>query len=175
LSARLQPSGRAARFAARLLYTPAMRPIRLAALRAPATILRACLAPAITLVVLLSPALVAASISQDAARPQVGMVDTPTVKVLRGLTVPEFEAEMQAMTTALGVSCGFCHTRGNFASDANPKKLVARRMLEMTKLVNQQFFADYKPPDTPPDGDSRLGRVTCFTCHQGNERPKATP
>ena len=31
------------------------------------------------------------------------MVDTPGVTVLTGLTVPEFEAEMQQMNMALGV------------------------------------------------------------------------
>ena len=72
------------------------------------------------------------------------MVDAPTVKVLTGLTVQEFEAEMQLMTQALGLSCGSCHARGNFASDANPRKLAARRMIEMTKGINTQFFADYK-------------------------------
>src|SRR5882672_7121730 len=81
------------------------------------------------------------------------IVDTPTVNVLTGLTVQEFEAEMQLMTQALGLSCGSCHARGNFASDANPRKLAARRMIEMTKAVNKQFFADYKPLD----GESRLG------------------
>jgi hypothetical protein len=99
------------------------------------------------------------------------MVDTATVKVLTGLTVQEFEAEMQLMTQALGLSCGSCHARGNFASDANPRKLAARRMIEMTKGLNAQFFADYKPLE----GQSRLGRVTCFTCHQGDSRPKTTP
>lgn len=102
------------------------------------------------------------------ARPQVGMVDTPTVKVLRGLNVQEFEAEMQQMTASLGVNCGFCHARGNFASDNNDHKITARRMLEMTKTINEKFFPDYKPGD----GESRLGKVTCFTCHQGNQRPK---
>src|SRR5262249_32406070 len=108
-----------------------------------------------------------AGFAQD-ARPQVGIVDTPTVKILRGLNVPEFEAEMQLMTSALGVSCGYCHVRGNFASDNNAHKMTARRMLEMTKTINSQFFPDPKPAE----GESRLGRVTCFTCHQGNERPK---
>jgi hypothetical protein len=61
--------------------------------------------------------------------------------------------------------------RGNFASENNPHKASARRMLEMTKSINQQFFPDYKPVDD----ESVLGKVTCFTCHQGNERPKATP
>jgi photosynthetic reaction center cytochrome c subunit len=97
------------------------------------------------------------------------VVDAPGVKILRGLTVPEFEAEMQSMTLALGVSCGHCHVRGDFASDANPRKIAARRMLEMTRTINQQFFPDYKPAD----GESRLGKVTCFTCHQGAERPKS--
>jgi len=101
-------------------------------------------------------------------QPPPAMVDTPTVKVLTGLTVQEFEAEMQLMTQALGLSCGSCHARGNFASDANPRKLAARRMIEMTKAVNAQFFPDYKPLE----GQSHLGRVTCFTCHQGDSRPK---
>ena len=105
------------------------------------------------------------------AAPPPALVDTPTVKVLKGLTVPEFEAEMQVMTQSLGVSCGSCHTRGSFASEANPRKTTARDMLEMTRAINQQFFPDYKPPE----GESRLGRVTCFTCHQGELRPKATP
>jgi photosynthetic reaction center cytochrome c subunit len=116
-------------------------------------------------------AVASAGIAAQDARPQIGVVDTPTVHVLRGLTVPEFEAEMQLMSAALGVSCGYCHVRANFASDANAQKAAARRMLEMTRAINQQFFADY----TPADGESRLGRITCFTCHQGSERPKTTP
>ena len=111
-----------------------------------------------------------ASVSLSAQQPPTppAMVDTPTVKVLTGLAVPEFEAEMQLMTQALGLSCGSCHARGNFASDASPRKIAARRMLEMTKAINTQYFADYKPLD----GESRLGRITCFTCHQGDTRPK---
>ena len=110
----------------------------------------------------------AAIAAQQPGQPAVGMVDAPTVKVLRGLTVPEFEAEMQAMPQALGLSCGSCHARGNFASDANPRKLKARTMLEMTRTINQQFFPDYKVPE----GESHLGRVTCFTCHAGETIPK---
>ena len=107
--------------------------------------------------------------AQPPAAPAI--VDTPTVKVLTGLAVPEFEAEMQLMTQALGLSCGSCHARGNFASDASPRKLAARRMIEMTRTLNAQYFADYKPAE----GESRLGRITCFTCHQGDTRPKTQP
>ena len=116
---------------------------------------------------------IAPVIAQDSAHPVVGMVETPTVKILRGLTVPEFEAEMQLMNQALGVACGHCHMRGNFASDGNPNKIAARKMLEMTRAINQQFFPDFKPTAAVGE-ESRLGRVTCFTCHQGNERPKSS-
>ena len=107
--------------------------------------------------------------SQQSHVPTAEIVDTPSVKILKGLTAPEFEAEMQQMNVALGVACGFCHVRGNFASDDNPHKATARRMLEMTQTINRQFFADYRP--ARPD-ESRLGRVTCYTCHQGEQRPK---
>ena len=113
--------------------------------------------------------IVCASVVASAQQPPApAMVETPTVTVLTGLTVPEFEAEMQLMTQALGLSCGSCHARGNFASDASPRKLAARRMLEMTKAINAKSFAEYKPVA----GESRLGRVTCFTCHQGDTRPR---
>jgi mono/diheme cytochrome c family protein len=108
----------------------------------------------------------AQSVAQSAA-----IVDTPGVKILTGLTVPQFEAEMQLMTQALGASCGTCHVRGTFGSDANPRKATARRMVEMTRLINQQFFPDHKPAE----GESQLGRVTCFSCHQGELHPKAPP
>ena len=112
--------------------------------------------------------LVAGPSSAQDAHPVPQIVDTPSVKVLRGLTAPEFEAEMQMMSQALGVSCGACHVRGDFASEANPRKAAARRMLEMTRAINQQFFPDFAPAAET----SRLGRVTCNTCHQGAERPQ---
>ena len=98
-------------------------------------------------------------------------VESPSIKVLVGLTVHEFETEMQLITQALGASCGTCHTRGNYASDAVPLKLRAREMLSMTRAINAQFFPDYRPAE----GESRLGRITCFTCHQGDLRPKQQP
>lgn len=99
-------------------------------------------------------------------------VETPTVQVLTGLTVPEFEREMQHFVQAIGVSCGGCHVgRGNFASDDNPRKVKTRQMIEMTKAINKQFFPTHKPAE----GESVLGRVTCYTCHQGETKPKAAP
>ncbi len=111
---------------------------------------------------------VSSGISVSAAQsPVPQIVDTPTVKVLRGLTAPAFEHEMQLMSAALGVSCGQCHVRGNFASDANPRKIAARRMIEMTTAINRQYFPDF----VPEPEESRLGRITCATCHQGELIP----
>ena len=99
------------------------------------------------------------------------VVDSPGVKVLTGLLAPQFQEEMNFITQALGVNCNTCHVRGNFASEEKPEKLTARRMLEMTKGINKQFFPDHKPKE----GESVLGRVTCYTCHQGERTPKLPP
>ncbi|MGH9659816.1 MAG: c-type cytochrome, partial [Bryobacteraceae bacterium] len=106
-----------------------------------------------------------------AQAPVPAIVESPNVKILKGLIVPVFEDEMRLMVQGLGVSCNFCHPRDNFASEDNAYKLTARRMLEMTKAINQQFFPDYKPQD----GDSVLGKVTCYACHKGEQKPKLGP
>ena len=106
-------------------------------------------------------------VAQD--RPTPSPAEGPNIKVLKGLLVPEFVAEMEFMVQALGVNCQFCHVRNNYAAETNDYKITARRMIEMTRLINQQFFPDY----TPPEGASKLGKVTCMTCHQGNEKPKS--
>ena len=106
-------------------------------------------------------------LAQDAP-PKPGIAESPGIKVLKGLTVPEFEQEMQMMVQALGVNCAFCHVRNNFAAETNEKKQTSRRMIEMVKLINSQFFPDY----IPLEGASKLGRVTCMTCHQGEQKPK---
>jgi len=107
-----------------------------------------------------------------AQTPTPTVVDSPAVKVLTGLLAPQFQEEMNLITQALGITCGTCHApRGNFASDEKPEKLTARRMLEMTKGINKQFFSDHKPKP----GESVLGRVTCYTCHQGERTPKLPP
>jgi hypothetical protein len=106
-----------------------------------------------------------------AQTPMPTVVDSPAVKVLTGLLAPDFQEEMNHMVQAVGGSCNSCHVRGNFASEENPKKIIARRMLEMTKAINKQFFPDHKPKP----GESVLGRVTCYTCHQGDGTPKAPP
>ena len=100
-----------------------------------------------------------------------GIAESPTITVLTGLMVPQFEVEMRHFVQALGMNCGGCHARGNFASDENPRKATARKMIAMTRRLNQHYF----PGFTPAEGETSLGRVTCYTCHQGAAQPKAAP
>jgi len=103
-----------------------------------------------------------------AQAPQPQIVEGPNVKVLTGLYAQQFQDEMNFIVQALGVNCGTCHVRGNFASEEKPQKQTARKMIEMVKAINKANFPDYKPKE----GESLLGRVTCYTCHQGDTKPK---
>src|SRR5687768_9008328 len=106
----------------------------------------------------------------QAQPPTPTVVESPNVKILTGLFAQQFQEEMNLMVQGLGMSCNSCHVRNNFASEEKPEKLKARQMLEMTKAINQQFFPDY----TPREGESVLGKVTCYTCHKGETVPKNT-
>ena len=108
-------------------------------------------------IALLSISFCLTALAAWAQDPAVDKVESPTVKALTGLTVSEFEQEMQHFVQAEGVSCGVCHMpKGNFASDENPRKVKARQMVEMTKALNKQFFPDH----TRVEGESALGRVS---------------
>lgn len=69
---------------------------------------------------------------------------------------------MRTFATGLGVQCNFCHVEGNMASDDNPKKVIARHMIEMVNKINAGF----------PDGKAH---VSCFTCHRGATEPLMAP
>lgn len=84
------------------------------------------------------------------------------LKLLKVTSGQEVRQIMRTFTAGLGVQCVYCHVQGNFASDENPKKEVARHMIEMSQKINAQF----------PDGKMH---VTCFTCHRGETEPKTAP
>jgi hypothetical protein len=84
------------------------------------------------------------------------------LKVLKTTSGVEVRQIMRAFTAGLGVQCNYCHVQGNFASDDNPKKEVARHMIEMAQQINGHF----------PDGKMH---VTCYTCHRGEEEPATAP
>lgn len=69
---------------------------------------------------------------------------------------------MASFTVALGVECTYCHIQGDFASDANPRKDIARSMIRMMREANYRF------------PDIKL-HVTCYECHRGEAKPRMAP
>jgi photosynthetic reaction center cytochrome c subunit len=88
----------------------------------------------------------------------------PEPKNLKVLKVPAAQLMpiMGAFSAGLGVKCDFCHVKGDFASDENPHKEIARKMILMSHEINANF----------PDGKMH---VTCYTCHRGETEPKTSP
>jgi hypothetical protein len=74
---------------------------------------------------------------------------------------------MQSFNRALGVECSYCHVPGNFASDANGHKEVARGMLRLTERLNRELLPEISGLGEP--------RVSCFTCHRGAALPATAP
>ena len=105
-----------------------------------------------------------------AQAPKPELVESPNVKVLTGLYAQQFQEEMNLIVQGLGVTCNTCHVARNFAAEDKPIKQKAREMMEMVKALNKQYFPDYKPKE----GESVLGRVTCYTCHKGESTPKTS-
>jgi hypothetical protein len=83
-------------------------------------------------------------------------------KNLKVLKPDDLRASMRLATVGLGVRCEFCHVTGDFASDTNPKKEVARHMFEMVASVNSRI----------PEGKPH---ITCYTCHRGAKDPVNAP
>ena len=115
-------------------------------------------------------ALLAFALLSMGQAPKPEVVTSPNVKVLTGLYAQQFQEEMNLMVQGLGVTCNTCHVPRNFAAEDKPEKLKARQMLEMTRALNEKYFPDYKPKE----GESVLGKVTCYTCHKGESVPKST-
>ena len=81
---------------------------------------------------------------------------------------PALVAIMRGYTGALGVQCNHCHVEdmAQRASDENPKKDIARKMIKMTMDINATYLQGVGTaamPDQP--------KVTCFTCHRGAVKP----
>src|SRR5690242_21291234 len=104
--------------------------------------------------------------AQTQARPQMSDAAFKNIQVLKGIPVDEFMGTMGLFSAALSVCCGDCHTG---AGTSNPKweadpprKLMARRMIQMVNTINKDSF-----------GGRQV--VTCWTCHRGNPGPAVTP
>jgi photosynthetic reaction center cytochrome c subunit len=88
-----------------------------------------------------------------------------TTSTLKGLTVSDFLGAMGVMAAALGYDCADCHTgagtdKADWVVDT-PKKVTARKMVEMVAVINRTNF-----------GGAQM--VTCWTCHHGRFMPSTT-
>ncbi|HEY1308518.1 MAG TPA: photosynthetic reaction center cytochrome c subunit family protein [Vicinamibacterales bacterium] len=100
-----------------------------------------------------------------AATPPLSEQVFKNVQVLKGIPVNEFMGTMGVFSAALGMSCEDCHAAGDadwsvYAKDS-PRKLMARVMVTMMATINKTHF-----------GGRQV--VTCYTCHRGSARPRAT-
>jgi hypothetical protein len=81
---------------------------------------------------------------------------------------PALTAIMRGYQAALGVQCNHCHVEemSQRASDDNPKKDIARKMIKMTMDINATYLQGVGTAATPDQP-----KVTCFTCHRGAVTP----
>ncbi|TPG15844.1 photosynthetic reaction center cytochrome c subunit [Sphingomonas koreensis] len=85
------------------------------------------------------------------------------VKVLGDVSTERFNYMMASITQWVAPpaeGCNYCHNPANMASDEKYTKIVARRMLQMTRAVNSRWVSHVKETG-----------VTCYTCHRGNAVP----
>jgi outer membrane lipoprotein-sorting protein len=89
------------------------------------------------------------------------------IQVLRGVPVDEFMDTMGFISASLTWNCTHCHgeaSAGDNAryADETPLKQKARMMILMVRALNQSSFGG-------------APRVTCYTCHRGDESPEVRP
>ena len=85
------------------------------------------------------------------------------IQVLKDLNVGQFSRVMLAITQWVAPpdqSCNYCHG-SNMASDDRYTKVVARRMIQMVRHINEDWKSHVAATG-----------VTCYTCHRGNAVPK---
>lgn len=113
-------------------------------------------------------------VAVSVAAVNIGYQKKRNLKILpKDISDAKLDSIMDSYNTALGVKCDFCHVKVkgtadslDFASDAEPMKENARKMMEMTIHLNKTWF--YFNKDTRPE---YLNTVTCKTCHRGEPFP----
>src|SRR4051812_1749478 len=85
------------------------------------------------------------------------------IQVFQRLPSDQLTPAMNFMAASLGVRCTHCHVKNDtgrwpMEKDDKETKLVARKMIAMTRDINKANFG---------------GRttVTCATCHAGKKKP----
>jgi len=103
--------------------------------------------------------------AQSAARPQMSDQAFKNIQILKGIPVDEFLGTMGLFAAALSADCTECHPNAGTDmvkwEEDTPKKLTARRMIQMMQAINRDNFSGRQ-------------QVTCWTCHRGVRQPTVT-
>jgi hypothetical protein len=92
------------------------------------------------------------------------------IKILNGMPAKKLpEIMVRNFGRSLGMGCGGCHVRDNFASDERGNKRVARQMWTMTQDLNKKYLAQMK------DLEDDMPSVNCYSCHRGHNEPDTDP
>jgi tetratricopeptide (TPR) repeat protein len=74
--------------------------------------------------------------------------------------------DMQAVASALGVECGYCHSPARGGGAAQPKIEIARQMIAMTRELNTRV------QQATGKAAGEAARIDCITCHRGVPIPR---
>jgi len=96
------------------------------------------------------------------------------LKILpKDITSDKLDSIMKSYNKALGVKCDFCHAKAkdlpdslDYASDEEPFKEDARKMMRMTIDINKKYFNYNKKKHA-----ESLTVINCMTCHRGESYP----
>lgn len=99
------------------------------------------------------------------------------VQVLGDISTEEFNYLMASITEWIAPTdgsvenggCNYCHNPENMASDEHYTKVVARKMLQMTRNINAKWTPHFSLSNYAGKGAG----VTCWTCHRGKPVPAA--
>ena len=92
------------------------------------------------------------------------------IDILKGMPAGNLPKVMvYGFSRGLGVRCGYCHVRDDFASDDRPHKKAAREMWRMSLDINRTYLAQMK------NLEDEAPMVSCWTCHRSNPKPAETP
>jgi len=128
---------------------------------------RAFLSAAAVAVVCLAGAATVAVRAQAGDAPPTTDSTFKNILLLKGIPVDTFLDAMGMFANAMGNDCTYCHASGaaldrDAFAVATPRIQRARQMIVMMNAINKQYFAGQP-------------RVTCFTCHGGNQSPRSDP
>ena len=100
--------------------------------------------------------------AQDSISPAVPAPATPAK------AAPQVDriAQMQGIAQSLGVTCNYCHSAPRGSGEPEPKKAIARAMMDMTDDINARLRA------ATGKSAGQVTEIQCSYCHRGVSIPK---